>query len=105
MNTDFLRCSLLLALICVYPRLYFWFVKNISGNIYEPFEYTGNINNLEDVMIFPVFEHVSFISRVMTLMPGDVIFTGTPEGVGPMVKGDVAEVLVEGSGGLQNKLL
>ncbi|MDT3700606.1 MAG: fumarylacetoacetate hydrolase family protein [Thermincola sp.] len=60
---------------------------------------------LEDVMIFPVFELVSFISRVMTLMPGDVIFIGTPEGVGPMVKGDVVEVLVEGSGGLQNKLL
>lgn len=56
-------------------------------------------------MIFPVFELVSFISRVMTLVPGDVIFTGTPEGVGPMAKGDTVKVMVEGIGGLQNKLV
>lgn len=56
-------------------------------------------------MIFPVFELVSFISRVMTLKPGDVIFTGTPEGVGPMAKGDIVKVVVEGIGGLQNKLV
>lgn len=56
-------------------------------------------------MIFPVFELISFISRVMTLTPGDVIFTGTPEGVGPMAKGDTVEVVVEGIGRLQNKLV
>ena len=56
-------------------------------------------------MIFPIFELVSFISRVMTLQPGDVIFTGTPEGVGPMAKGDIVKVVVEGIGALQNKLV
>lgn len=56
-------------------------------------------------MIFPIFELVSFISRVMTLNPGDVIFTGTPEGVGPMAKGDTVKVVVEGIGALQNKLV
>ena len=56
-------------------------------------------------MIFPVFELISFVSRVMTLMPGDVIFTGTPQGVGPMAKGDTVKVVVEGIGELQNKLI
>ncbi len=56
-------------------------------------------------MIFPVPELVSFISRVMTLLPGDVILTGTPEGVGPMKAGDVVEVVVEGIGSLFNKVV
>lgn len=56
-------------------------------------------------MIFSVYELVSFISRIMTLAPGDVIFTGTPEGVGPMEKGDTVKVVIEGIGGLQNKLV
>ena len=53
-------------------------------------------------MIFPVAKLVSFISRVMTLLPGDVITTGTPNGVGPMKPGDVIEVFVEGVGKLRN---
>lgn len=56
-------------------------------------------------MIVPVFELVSFISRIMTLLPGDVIFTGTPGGVGPMEKGDTVKVVIEGIGGLQNVLV
>jgi 2-keto-4-pentenoate hydratase/2-oxohepta-3-ene-1,7-dioic acid hydratase in catechol pathway len=45
---------------------------------------------------------ISFISKVMTLFPGDVILTGTPEGVGPMRPGDTIEVEVEGIGVLRN---
>jgi 2-keto-4-pentenoate hydratase/2-oxohepta-3-ene-1,7-dioic acid hydratase in catechol pathway len=45
---------------------------------------------------------VSFISAAMTLLPGDVILTGTPEGVGPMEPGDEVEVFVEGLGALTN---
>jgi len=45
---------------------------------------------------------VSFISDIMTLLPGDVIATGTPSGVGPMNVGDKIEVEVEGIGVLIN---
>jgi 2-keto-4-pentenoate hydratase/2-oxohepta-3-ene-1,7-dioic acid hydratase in catechol pathway len=45
-------------------------------------------------LIFPVFFLVSFISQVMTLLPGDVIATGTPSGIGPMQVGDVVEVRI-----------
>jgi 2-keto-4-pentenoate hydratase/2-oxohepta-3-ene-1,7-dioic acid hydratase in catechol pathway len=53
-------------------------------------------------LIFPVPYLVSFISRVMTLLPGDVIATGTPEGIGPMRPGDAVEVRIEGIGILRN---
>lgn len=53
-------------------------------------------------MVFPVFQLVSFISKVMTLLPGDLIATGTPSGIGPMQAGDVIEIAVEGIGTLRN---
>jgi 2-keto-4-pentenoate hydratase/2-oxohepta-3-ene-1,7-dioic acid hydratase in catechol pathway len=53
-------------------------------------------------LIFPVEDLVHFISRVMTLLPGDIIATGTPEGVGPMSPGDRVEVRIEGIGSLAN---
>jgi len=52
-------------------------------------------------MIFDVPTLVATVSRVMTLMPGDVIATGTPEGVGPLVDGDVIVATVEGIGELR----
>ncbi|MEW6189039.1 MAG: fumarylacetoacetate hydrolase family protein [Actinomycetota bacterium] len=55
-------------------------------------------------MIFDVNHLVSFISQVMTLLPGDVIMTGTPPGVGSMQVGDVVEVRIEGIGVLRNKV-
>ena len=45
---------------------------------------------------------VSYISHVMTLMPGDVIATGTPVGVGPLNDGDIVEISIEGIGTLKN---
>jgi 2-keto-4-pentenoate hydratase/2-oxohepta-3-ene-1,7-dioic acid hydratase in catechol pathway len=56
-------------------------------------------------MVFGVATLVSFISRIMTLQPGDVIATGTPAGIGPMAPGDVVEIRVEGLGWLQNRLV
>lgn len=56
-------------------------------------------------MLFDVYTLVSFISQVMTLLPGDVVATGTPAGVGPMKRGDVVEVFIEGIGTLQNKVV
>lgn len=53
-------------------------------------------------LIFGISRLVSFISGVMTLLPGDVIATGTPSGVGPMAPGDVVEVTIDGVGTLRN---
>ena len=48
---------------------------------------------------------VSYISQAITLRPGDVIITGTPEGIGPMRPGDVVEVEIEGIGVLRNPVV
>jgi len=55
--------------------------------------------------IFPLDAILRYISQVMTLFPGDLIATGTPKGVGPLVDGDVVEVKVEGVGTLRNPAL
>lgn len=53
-------------------------------------------------LINPIGRLVEFVSAVMTLLPGDVITTGTPAGIGPMQSGDVIEVEVAGIGTLRN---
>ena len=50
-------------------------------------------------MIVPVAEQISYISSVMTLQPGDVLATGTPEGVGDIVPGDKVSITIDGVGG------
>jgi 2-keto-4-pentenoate hydratase/2-oxohepta-3-ene-1,7-dioic acid hydratase in catechol pathway len=55
-------------------------------------------------MVFDVPALVAYVSAVMTLLPGDVILTGTPEGVGPMQVGDEVEITVAGIGSLTNKV-
>lgn len=55
-------------------------------------------------MIFPMDVLLRFISRVMTLEPGDLIATGTPAGVGPIEVGDTVEVVIEGIGVLRNRV-
>ena len=45
------------------------------------------------------------VTRIMTLLPGDVIATGTPAGVGPLVPGDRVEVRIEGIGSLKNSVV
>lgn len=56
-------------------------------------------------MIFGVDELVSFASHVMTLLPGDVVLTGTPGGIGQMRAGDAVEVRIEGIGSLVNRVV
>ena len=56
-------------------------------------------------MIFDVPTLIAHVSSVMTLLPGDVILTGTPEGVGPMEVGDEVEVSISGIGSLTNKVV
>ena len=53
-------------------------------------------------MVFSVRQLVAFSSSVMTLEPGDVLLTGTPAGVGPLLDGDTVEVTIEGIGTLKN---
>jgi 2-keto-4-pentenoate hydratase/2-oxohepta-3-ene-1,7-dioic acid hydratase in catechol pathway len=55
-------------------------------------------------MAFPVTHLIHYISHAMTLEPGDLIATGTPAGVGPILDGDVCEVEVEGIGILRNRV-
>ncbi|HEY2461886.1 MAG TPA: fumarylacetoacetate hydrolase family protein [Candidatus Acidoferrum sp.] len=54
------------------------------------------------LMVYPVAFIVRWISRMMTIHPGDVIATGTPAGVGPLLAGDTVEVGVSGVGVLRN---
>jgi len=57
------------------------------------------------LLLFPVAELVSYVSEAMTLLPGDVILTGTPAGVGPLSVGDEVSVTVEGVGTLTNRVV
>ncbi|GAX34629.1 fumarylacetoacetate hydrolase family protein [Nodularia sp. NIES-3585] len=57
-----------------------------------------------DQMVFPPDVLVSYISQVMTLLPGDVVLTGTPLGVGQLHLGDRVRVEIEGIGRLENKV-
>jgi 2-keto-4-pentenoate hydratase/2-oxohepta-3-ene-1,7-dioic acid hydratase in catechol pathway len=55
-------------------------------------------------MIFPPGVLLEFITGIMTLVPGDVILTGTPAGVGPLASGETVEVEIEGIGVLRNEV-
>jgi 2-keto-4-pentenoate hydratase/2-oxohepta-3-ene-1,7-dioic acid hydratase in catechol pathway len=56
-------------------------------------------------LIFSIRKLVAFISSVMTLLPGDIISTGTPAGIGPLAAGDLVTVRVEGVGELTNPVV
>lgn len=58
-----------------------------------------------DLMVFSPEFLVSYISQIMTLLPGDVILTGTPQGVGAMTIGDRIRVEIEGIGHLENTVV
>lgn len=55
-----------------------------------------------DQMVFSPETIVSYISHIMTLLPGDVVLTGTPEGIGPVQIGDTIQVEIEGIGRIRN---
>jgi 2-keto-4-pentenoate hydratase/2-oxohepta-3-ene-1,7-dioic acid hydratase in catechol pathway len=56
-------------------------------------------------MVFDPVALVSYVSHIMTLLPGDVILTGTPAGVGPLTDGDTVAVRIEGIGELANPVV
>jgi 2-keto-4-pentenoate hydratase/2-oxohepta-3-ene-1,7-dioic acid hydratase in catechol pathway len=68
----------------------------------------GRVNGVErqradsSQMVFSIPTLLSYISGIMTLLPGDLVATGTPAGVGPLAPGDVVEVEVSGVGVLRN---
>ncbi len=70
----------------------------ISAYVGSQQRQSGNTKNL----IFSVVDLVSYVSHQMTLLPGDVILTGTPAGVGPIIAGDEIEIAIEGIGSLVN---
>jgi 2-keto-4-pentenoate hydratase/2-oxohepta-3-ene-1,7-dioic acid hydratase in catechol pathway len=67
----------------------------------------GEIRQSESTLafIFPVDVVLRFISQIMTLLPGDLVLTGTPAGVGPLVAGDEVSVSVEGIGSMTNPVV
>ncbi|MGE5276740.1 MAG: fumarylacetoacetate hydrolase family protein [Acidobacteriota bacterium] len=60
-------------------------------------------NRTSNVVFSPAFL-VAYVSRMMTLLPGDLILTGTPAGIGPLSPGDVVEVEIEKVGVLRNRV-
>ena len=56
-------------------------------------------------LIYSIPELINFISHVMTLLPGDIIATGTPSGIGPMYPGDTVEIKIEPIGTLRNYVI
>ena len=55
-------------------------------------------------MVFKIGQIIEFVTEAMTLLPGDVILTGTPAGVSAMPEGADIEIEIEGLGSLKNKL-
>lgn len=83
----------------------------VPGLDVDDLEVTARVNGEQrqagstSQMVFDVAHLISYVSEVFTLLPGDVILTGTPAGVGPIVHGDVVEVEVEEIGVLRNPVL
>jgi 2-keto-4-pentenoate hydratase/2-oxohepta-3-ene-1,7-dioic acid hydratase in catechol pathway len=82
-----------------------WIETDLNTNSLAITSYVGSelrqSGNTKD-LIFNVAQIVSFVSECMTLLPGDIILTGTPAGVGPLVAGDQVDVEIEGIGNLVN---
>jgi 2-keto-4-pentenoate hydratase/2-oxohepta-3-ene-1,7-dioic acid hydratase in catechol pathway len=74
---------------------------NVKGLVNGQIRQDGNTRDL----IFNIEYLMRYVAEVMTLVPGDIIATGTPAGVGPMDVGDTVEVFVEGVGTLRNPIV
>jgi 2-keto-4-pentenoate hydratase/2-oxohepta-3-ene-1,7-dioic acid hydratase in catechol pathway len=82
-----------------------WIVTDLDvADLEVRCEVNGEVRQLgrTSEMVFDPPTLVSYVSHVMTLLPGDVVLTGTPAGVGPLLDGDVVTVRVEGIGELTN---
>jgi 2-keto-4-pentenoate hydratase/2-oxohepta-3-ene-1,7-dioic acid hydratase in catechol pathway len=78
-----------------------WAGLTVETRVNGDLRQTGNTRDF----IFPLDVIIRTISRVMTLVPGDLIATGTPAGVGPLQAGDLVEISVEGVGVLRNPVV
>ena len=82
-----------------------WIVDKLDhGHVTVTSRLNGEVrqNGSTSAMLTDVPHLLAYISSVMTLLPGDVVTTGTPDGIGPMKCGDVVEIEVEGIGVLRN---
>src|SRR5208282_3577038 len=75
-----------------------WAGVQVETRVNSEVRQSGNTRDF----IFPLDVIIRYISQIMTLEPGDLIATGTPKGVGPVVAGDVVDVSIEGVGTLRN---
>ena len=75
-----------------------WSGVQVETRVNSEVRQSGNTRDF----IFPLDVLLRYISQAMTLEPGDVVATGTPSGVGPVVAGDVVEISIEGIGQLRN---
>ena len=78
-----------------------WKGVSVASRVNSQVRQQGNTRDF----VFPLDVLIHYISNIMTLMPGDLLCTGTPEGVGPLVPGDVVEISVEGVGTLRNPIV
>ena len=74
--------------------------QHITATLNGEVKQDGKLNQ----MIFDVAAIVEFVSQVMTLLPGDVIITGTPAGIGPMPEKSTITIAIDGLGELTNKV-
>jgi len=67
----------------------------------------GHVRQQESTaqLIWSIPELLAFITQAMTLLPGDIVTTGTPAGVGPMLDSDTVAVTIEGIGTLENPVI
>jgi 2-keto-4-pentenoate hydratase/2-oxohepta-3-ene-1,7-dioic acid hydratase in catechol pathway len=75
-----------------------WAGIDVEARVNSEVKQHGNTRDF----IFPLDVVIRYIAQVMTLLPGDLIATGTPSGVGPLVAGDKVHITVTGIGSLQN---
>jgi 2-keto-4-pentenoate hydratase/2-oxohepta-3-ene-1,7-dioic acid hydratase in catechol pathway len=81
------------------------------GRVDGPIAVEGRVNghvrqqSTTAQLIFPIEHLVEYVTFVMTLLPGDIISTGTPSGIGPLAHGDEVTVTVEGVGDLRNPVI
>jgi 2-keto-4-pentenoate hydratase/2-oxohepta-3-ene-1,7-dioic acid hydratase in catechol pathway len=78
-----------------------WAGVSVETRVNGAVRQSGNTRDF----IFTLDVVIRYIAQAMTLFPGDLIATGTPAGVGPVVAGEVMEVSVEGVGTLQNSVV
>jgi 2-keto-4-pentenoate hydratase/2-oxohepta-3-ene-1,7-dioic acid hydratase in catechol pathway len=85
-----------------------WIVTDLDASDLElRTEVNGELKQRSrtSLMMHDIGVIIEFISGVMTLLPGDLILTGTPEGVGPLEHGDTVSISIEGIGTLTNPVV